>query len=177
MVFKSRHKISIGFRSGLWLGHSRTLTSLSLNHFFTTLVVCFGSLSCCYFQLTLMHLLFRAPKMSCLLFQYRHRGTCRLLKFATKYFGKKKKKKKRLPELYPNSARISTDFAQIFTLAKLAPPPPSRTPMSVGTVFFGLYASPFFLRIHHPYGQITPTSSHQTTGWLTKSWDLASDDL
>ena len=51
LVFKSRHKFSIGFRSGLWLGHSRTLTSLSLNHFFTALAVCFGSLSCWYFQL------------------------------------------------------------------------------------------------------------------------------
>ena len=51
LVFKSRHKFSIGFRSGLWLGHSRTLTSLSLNHFFSTLAVYFASLSCWYFQL------------------------------------------------------------------------------------------------------------------------------
>ena len=51
LVFKSRHKFSIGFRSGLWLGHSRTLTSLSLNQFVTTLAACFRSLSCWYFQL------------------------------------------------------------------------------------------------------------------------------
>ena len=32
-LFKSSHKFSIGLRSGLWLGHSRTFTLLSLNHF------------------------------------------------------------------------------------------------------------------------------------------------
>uniref|UniRef100_A0A0E9PD18 Uncharacterized protein n=1 Tax=Anguilla anguilla TaxID=7936 RepID=A0A0E9PD18_ANGAN len=32
----------MGFRSGLWLGHSKMLILFSVNHFLTTLAVCFG---------------------------------------------------------------------------------------------------------------------------------------
>ncbi len=37
---------SIRFKSGLWLGHSRTFTELSLSHSFVILSVCLGWLSC-----------------------------------------------------------------------------------------------------------------------------------
>ena len=36
----------MGFRSGDWLGHSRTLIYLFLSHSFVALAICFGSLSC-----------------------------------------------------------------------------------------------------------------------------------
>ena len=36
----------LGFRSGDWLGHSRTLICFFLSHSFVALAVCFGSLSC-----------------------------------------------------------------------------------------------------------------------------------
>ena len=45
-IFKSCHRFSIGFRSWLWLGHSRTFLSLFLSHSNVALVVCFVSLSC-----------------------------------------------------------------------------------------------------------------------------------
>ena len=44
--FTSLHRFSIGFRSGDWLGHSRTLICFFLSHSFVALAVCFGSLSC-----------------------------------------------------------------------------------------------------------------------------------
>ncbi len=40
------HIFSIGLRSVVWLGHSRTLMCFFLSHFFVDLAVCFGSLSC-----------------------------------------------------------------------------------------------------------------------------------
>ena len=43
--FSSLHRFSMGFRSGDWLGHSRTLICLFLSHSFVALAVCFGSLS------------------------------------------------------------------------------------------------------------------------------------
>ena len=39
--FNSLHRFSNGFKSGLWLGHSKTLTSFFRNHALTTLAVCF----------------------------------------------------------------------------------------------------------------------------------------
>ncbi|KAK3572056.1 hypothetical protein QTP86_022290 [Hemibagrus guttatus] len=39
-------QISIGLRSGDWLGHSRTLMCFFLSHSFVALALCFGSLSC-----------------------------------------------------------------------------------------------------------------------------------
>ena len=42
--FSSLHRFSMGFRSGDWLGHSRTLICFFLSHSFVP--VCFGSLSC-----------------------------------------------------------------------------------------------------------------------------------
>ena len=43
-AFKSCYKFSMGFRPRLWLCHSRTLISFSMNDFWTTLAACFGSL-------------------------------------------------------------------------------------------------------------------------------------
>ena len=45
-IFRSLQRCSIGFKSGLWLGHSRTFTELSWSHSFDILAVCLGSLSC-----------------------------------------------------------------------------------------------------------------------------------
>ncbi len=42
----SLQRCSIGFKSGLWLGHSRTVTELLWSHYFVILAVCLGSLSC-----------------------------------------------------------------------------------------------------------------------------------
>ena len=39
--FNSLHRFSNGFKSGLWLGHSKTLTSLFRSHALTNLAVCF----------------------------------------------------------------------------------------------------------------------------------------
>ncbi|XP_067363249.1 WD repeat and FYVE domain-containing protein 1 isoform X3 [Channa argus] len=44
--FSSLQRCLIGFKSGLWLGHSRTFTELSCSHFFVISVVWLGSLSC-----------------------------------------------------------------------------------------------------------------------------------
>ena len=45
-IFKSFHRFSMGFMSGLWLGHSRTFTFLFWSHSSVALAVCLGSLSC-----------------------------------------------------------------------------------------------------------------------------------
>lgn len=45
-VFRSCHRFSIGFRSGLWLGHSNTGICFILNHSIVALALCLGSLSC-----------------------------------------------------------------------------------------------------------------------------------
>ena len=43
--FRSLHRFLMGFRSGEWLGHSRTLICFFLSHSFVALAVCVGSLS------------------------------------------------------------------------------------------------------------------------------------
>ena len=44
---KSYHRFSIGLRSGLWLGHSKTFKCFPLNHSSVALAVCLGlSMSC-----------------------------------------------------------------------------------------------------------------------------------
>ncbi len=45
-IFRSLQRCSIGFKSELWLGHSRTVTELLWSHSFVILAVCLGSLSC-----------------------------------------------------------------------------------------------------------------------------------
>ncbi len=45
-IFRSLQRCSIGFKSGLWLGHSKTVTELLWSHSFVILAVCLGSLSC-----------------------------------------------------------------------------------------------------------------------------------
>ena len=47
---RSHHSISIGFKSGLWLGYSEILILFSLGHSEVDLLVCFGLLSCCMIQ-------------------------------------------------------------------------------------------------------------------------------
>ncbi len=49
--FSSLHRFSIGFRSGDWLGHSRTLKCFLRSHSLVALAVCLGSLSCWKTQL------------------------------------------------------------------------------------------------------------------------------
>ncbi len=44
--FSSLQRCSIGFRSGDWLGHSRTLKCFLWSHSLVALAVCLGSLSC-----------------------------------------------------------------------------------------------------------------------------------
>ncbi len=50
---KSCHSISIRFKSGLWLGHSKTLILLFLSHSEVNFLVCLGSLSCYITQVCL----------------------------------------------------------------------------------------------------------------------------
>ena len=45
-IFRSLQRCSIGFKSGFWLGHSRTFRDLSQSHSCIILAVCLGSLSC-----------------------------------------------------------------------------------------------------------------------------------
>ncbi len=45
-VFRSIQSCSIGFKSRLWLHHSRTFTELSRSHSFVILAVCLGLFSC-----------------------------------------------------------------------------------------------------------------------------------
>ncbi len=47
---RSCHGILIGFKSGLWFGHSKTLILFFLSHSEVDLLVCLGSLSCCITQ-------------------------------------------------------------------------------------------------------------------------------
>ena len=64
-LFKSTFKFFIGLRSGLWLGHSRTFTLLSLNHVCVAFTVRFRSLSCWKIILisshNLLHLFYPVP--------------------------------------------------------------------------------------------------------------------
>ncbi len=50
---RSCHSISIGFKPGLWLGHSKTFILFFLSHSEVDLLVCLGSLSCCITQVCL----------------------------------------------------------------------------------------------------------------------------
>ena len=45
-IFRSLQRCSIGFKSGLWLGHSSTFRDLSRSHSCIFLAVCLWSLSC-----------------------------------------------------------------------------------------------------------------------------------
>ena len=45
-MLRSLQRCSIGFKSGLWLGHSRTFRDLSQSHSCVVLAVCLGLLSC-----------------------------------------------------------------------------------------------------------------------------------
>ena len=45
-IFRSLQRCSSGFKSGLWLGTSRTFSDLSRSHSCVVLTVCLGSLCC-----------------------------------------------------------------------------------------------------------------------------------
>ena len=45
-IFRSLQRSSIGFKFGLWPGHSRTFRDMSQSHSCLVLAVCLGSLSC-----------------------------------------------------------------------------------------------------------------------------------
>jgi hypothetical protein len=45
-IFRSLQRCSIRFKSGIWLGHSRTFRDLSRSHSYVVLAVCLGLLSC-----------------------------------------------------------------------------------------------------------------------------------
>ena len=45
-IIRSLQRYSIGFNSGLWLGHSRTFRDLSPNYSCVVLAVCLGSFCC-----------------------------------------------------------------------------------------------------------------------------------
>ncbi len=51
LSFCSLHRVSMGLRSGDWLGHSRTLKCFLRSHSLVALAVCLGSLSCWKTQL------------------------------------------------------------------------------------------------------------------------------
>lgn len=51
-IFTSRHRCSMGFRSALDDGQSKTSMELSWKNFFVSWAVCFGSLSCWNFHTT-----------------------------------------------------------------------------------------------------------------------------
>ena len=52
-LFKSFHSLSLGLRSGLWLGHSKRWILFFWSHSVVDLLWCFGSLFCCIIQLQL----------------------------------------------------------------------------------------------------------------------------
>ena len=83
-------------------------------------------------------LVFRTPTNYNLLFQYRHRGIYRLLKFPTAYYNKQAKERKKVTQIF---ARILPEFRLFFFFfffffwggrgaQCLHPPPPPPVPVS-----------------------------------------------
>ncbi len=62
---RSCHSISIGFKSGLWFGHSKTLILFFLSHSEVDLLLCLGSLSCCITQVHLSLRSHTAGRIEC----------------------------------------------------------------------------------------------------------------
>ena len=138
--FSSLHRFSMGFRSGDWLGHSRTLICFLLSHYFVALAECFGSLSC---WKTHPRPIFSAlndgrrlsPKIS----RYMAPFTLPSIRW---------RRPVHLAEKHPQSIRF---------------PPPCLT---VGMVFLGLYSAFLFLQTRQvklmPNSSILVSSDHIT---------------
>ena len=136
--FSSLQRFSIGFRSGDWLGHSRTLKCFLRSHSLVALAVCFGSLSCWKTQ----------PRP---IFNALTEGR-RLLPKISRYMA---------PSILP-SLRCSrpVPFAEKHPQSMMYPPPC----FTVGMVFLGLYSSFFFLQTRRvefiPNSSILVSSDH-----------------
>ena len=127
----------MGFRSGDWLGHSRTLICFFLSHSFVALAICFGSLSCwkthprpIFSALTEGRRL--SPKIS--------RYTAPFILPSIRW-----SRPVHLAEKHPQSIRF---------------PPPCFT---VGMVFLGLYSAFLFLQTW--WGELMPNSSIFVMPW------------
>ncbi|CDQ82202.1 unnamed protein product, partial [Oncorhynchus mykiss] len=116
-TFSSLQRFSIGFRSGDWLGHSRTLRCFLRSHSLVALAVCFGSLSCWKTQ----------PRP---IFNALTEGR-RLLAKISRYIH---------PPL--NTCSRPVPFAEKHPQRMMFPPPC----FTVGMMFLGLYSSFFFLQ-------------------------------
>ena len=152
--FSSLQRFSIGFRSGDWLGHSRTLKCLLRSHSLVALAVCFGSLSCWKTQ----------PRP---IFNALTEGR-RLLSKILRYMA---------PSILP-SIRCShpVPFAEKHPQSTMFPPPC----FMVGMVFLGLYSSFFFLQTRRvefkPKSSILVSSDHMTFSHVSSGssrWSLA----
>ncbi len=118
--FSSLHRFYFGFRSGDWLGHSRTLKCFLRSYSLVALAVCLGSLSCWKTQ----------PRP---IFNALTEGR-RLLAKILRYMA---------PSILP-SIRCSrpVPFAETHPQSMMCPPPC----FTVGMLFLGLYSSFLFLQ-------------------------------
>ncbi|KAK6291199.1 hypothetical protein J4Q44_G00383970 [Coregonus suidteri] len=153
-TFSSLQRCSIGFRSGDWLGHSRTLRCFLRSHSLVDLAVCFGSLSCWKTQ--------PRPIINALT-----EGR-RLLAKISRYMA---------PSILP-SIRCSrpVPFAEKHPQRMMFPPPC----FTVGMVFLGLYSSFFFLQTQRvefrPKSSMFVSSNHMTFSHSSSGssrWSLA----
>ncbi len=152
--FSSLHRFSIGFRSGDWLGHSRTLKCFLRSHSLVTLAVCLGSLSCWKTQ----------PRP---IFNALTEGR-RLLTKILLYMA---------PSILPSIwCSRPVPFAEKHAQSMMFPPPC----FTVGMAFLGLYSSFFFLQTRRvefiPKSYIFVSSDHMTFSHASSGssrWSLA----
>ena len=138
--FSSLHRYSMGFRSGDWLGHSRTLICFFLSHSFVALAVCFGSLSCWKIHpRPIFSALTEGRRLSPKIFRYMAPFILPSIRWSHPV---------PLAEKHPQSIRF---------------PPPCFT---VGMVFLGLYSAFLFLQTWRvelmPNSSILVSSDHTT---------------
>jgi len=149
-----RHKLSPRFRSGDWLGHSRTLKCFLRSHSLVALAVCLGSLSCWKTQ----------PRP---IFNALTEGR-RLLAKISRYMA---------PSILPSiRCSLPVPFAEKHPQSMMFPPPC----FTVGMVFLGLYSSFFFLQTRRvefiPKSYILVSSDHMTSSHASSGssrWSLA----
>ena len=121
----------MGFRSGDWLGHSRTLTCFFLSHSFVALAVYFGSLSCWKTHpRPIFSALTEGRRLSPKIFRYMAPFILPSIRWSRPV---------PLAEKHPQSIRF---------------PPPCFT---VGMVFLGLYSAFLFLQTRRV--ELMPNSS------------------
>ncbi len=138
--FSSLHRFSIGFRTGDWLGHSRTLKCFLRSHSLVALSVCLGSLSCWKTQ----------PRPIFNALTEGRRLLAKILQIMA-------------PSILP-SIRCSrpVPFAKKHPQSMMFPPPC----ITVGMMFLGLYSSFFFLQTRQvefiPKSYILVSSDHMT---------------